>query len=277
MSYSVKWVIEKLGITRDMLRYYEKEKLISTEATRNLSNNYREYDDKDIERIWCIKLLISIGFSAKEIRAFGEDPNFNFYEVITGKVKQLEEKHEELSTYLEFAKTIKMTGQIPNVTHMGIVKFEDFIEYSRQNWNAFNDPCINKWTKVVDVALRKNAEEWDETDLYHLVEFLGDIDPDQMAYCQTLSGYCRVIVDLMPLGYRNDVVQRIVQCLYECALKGVESQYKERFTPLFFARNTIPSFVDSDIAKLNEKIYGTEGCSFIVQALAYFGCYDLDN
>lgn len=25
MGYSVKWVVENLGITRDMLRYYEKE------------------------------------------------------------------------------------------------------------------------------------------------------------------------------------------------------------------------------------------------------------
>lgn len=28
MGYSVKWVVENLGITRDMLRYCEKEKCI---------------------------------------------------------------------------------------------------------------------------------------------------------------------------------------------------------------------------------------------------------
>ena len=28
MGYSVKWVNDNLGITRDMLRYYEKEKLL---------------------------------------------------------------------------------------------------------------------------------------------------------------------------------------------------------------------------------------------------------
>lgn len=38
MGYSVKWVNENLGITRDMLRYYEKENLLSKEETRNPVN-----------------------------------------------------------------------------------------------------------------------------------------------------------------------------------------------------------------------------------------------
>ena len=59
MGYSVKWVVENLGITRDMLRYYEKEKLLPANESRNPTNKYRDYSDEDIERIWGIKLLIS--------------------------------------------------------------------------------------------------------------------------------------------------------------------------------------------------------------------------
>lgn len=51
MGYSVKWVVENLGITRDMLRYYEKEKLLPTNESRNPTNKYRDYSDEDIERI----------------------------------------------------------------------------------------------------------------------------------------------------------------------------------------------------------------------------------
>lgn len=58
MGYSVKWVNENLGITRDMLRYYEKEGLLSKEDTQNKANKYRNYSDEDIEKIWGIKLLI---------------------------------------------------------------------------------------------------------------------------------------------------------------------------------------------------------------------------
>lgn len=34
MGYSVKWVVENLGITRDMLRYYKKEKLLPANESR---------------------------------------------------------------------------------------------------------------------------------------------------------------------------------------------------------------------------------------------------
>ena len=46
VGHSVKWVDEHLGVTRDMLRYYEKEKLLPVAETRNLSNKYRDYNDK---------------------------------------------------------------------------------------------------------------------------------------------------------------------------------------------------------------------------------------
>ncbi len=137
MGYSVKWVVEYLGITRDMLHYYEKEKLLPIGETRNPSNQYRNYSEEDIERIWGIKLLIGIGFTAKEIRAFGEDPSFSFYEAISDKVEQLEKKYNEMLTYLQFAKTIKMTGRIPNTTKVGNMRFDNFIEYARQNWHSF--------------------------------------------------------------------------------------------------------------------------------------------
>lgn len=97
MGYSVKWVTENLGITRDMLRYYEKEKLLSVNESRNQTNKYRDYSDEDIERIWGIKLLIGIGFTAKEIYALMNNPNFDFETVIAKKVAELE--HENWNFY----------------------------------------------------------------------------------------------------------------------------------------------------------------------------------
>ena len=51
MGYSVKWITENMGITRDMLKYYEKEKLLSVKESRNVTNNHREYNDEDLEKI----------------------------------------------------------------------------------------------------------------------------------------------------------------------------------------------------------------------------------
>lgn len=277
MGYSVKWVVENLGITRDMLRYYEKEKLLPIDETRNPSNKYRDYSEEDIEQIWGIKLLIGIGFTAKEIRAFGEDPNFSFYEVISDKVEQLEKKQSEILTYLQFAKTIKMTGRIPNTTQVGNMRFDDFIEYSRQNWNAFSDPESQKPMALMDTILEKTTAEWNETDIQRLFDFYGGLEPEQIAEAQTVAGYYRVIVDMTSLGYKSEPVQQIVKCLYEHTLKGIEPKYHDKFTPLYFADHTISAFIESGFAELNERNYGKDGCMFIAQAIAHFGGYDLEG
>lgn len=277
MGYSVKWVDEHLGITRDMLRYYEKEKLLPVAETRNPTNKYRDYSEEDIERIWGIKLLIGIGFSAKEIREFGSNPDFSFYEVMTGKVEQLEKRRDEILTYLGFAKTIQMTGRVPNTTRVESMKFDDFIEHSRQNWNAFNDPQDRRFMDAADTILDKHSEEWDVSDVKRIMDIYGDIDPEEMVYIQTIGGYYRVIVDMKPLGYSCDTVQTVVKYLYEYMLTYIEPEFKEKFTPLYFADRQVSSFIDSGFAAMNERNYGKDGCLFIAQAIATFGGYNLDT
>lgn len=276
MGYSVKWVNEHLGITRDMLRYYEKEKLLPVAETRNPTNKYRDYSEEDIERIWGIKLLIGIGFSAKEIREFGSNPDFSFYEVMTGKVEQLEKRRDEILTYLGFAKTIQMTGRVPNTTRVESMKFDDFIEHSRQNWNAFNDPQDRRFMDAADTILDKHSEEWDASDVKRIMDIYGDIDPEEMVYIQTIGGYYRVIADMKPLGYSCDAVQTVVKSLYEYMLTYIEPEFKEKFTPLYFADRQVSSFIDSGFAAMNERNYGKDGCLFIAQAIATFGGYNLD-
>lgn len=277
MGYSVKWVDEHLGITRDMLRYYEKEKLLPVAETRNPTNKYRDYSEEDIERIWGIKLLIGIGFSVKEIREFGSNPDFSFYEIMTDKVEQLEKRRDEILTYLDFAKTIQMTGRVPNTAKVGIVKFDDFIEHSRQNWNFFNDPQGRCFMEVANTILNKSSEEWDVSDVKCIIDIYGNIDPDEMVYTQTIGGYYRVIADMKPLEYSCDTVQTVVKCLYEYILTGIEPGFKEKFTPLYFADRQASSFVDSGFAAMNERNYGKDGCLFIANALAYFGGYDIEE
>ncbi len=276
MGYSVKWVVENLGITRDMLRYYEKEKLIPVDGTRNSSNKYRDYSEEDIERIWGIKLLIGIGFSAKEIRAFDSDSNFSFYDAMTDKVEQLEKRRDEIITYLGFAKTIKMTGRIPNTTSVGTMKFDDFIEHSRKNWNAFNDPQGRRFMEVADTFLEKPSEERDESDLQRVFDAFSDVEPEQFMYALSLHGYYRVIADMKTLGYSCDAVQTVVKCLYEYMLTGIEPEFKDKFTPLYFADRQVSSFIDSGFATMNERNYGKDGCLFIAKAIATFGGYSID-
>ena len=277
MGYSVKWVRENLEITREMLRYYEKEGLIPIEKTRNHSNNYRDYSKEDLERVWGIKLLIEIGFSAKEIRSFVNDSEFDFYDAICKKVKELEDEQAKLSLTLDFAKTIKLTGCAPNRAPLGSIKFSDYMAYVKNNWNFYQDPQDKKMAEVVEEIAASSSEELEITILQKLVDWLGEYEPEQLEETMLTHGYYRVIVDMMPLGYDHNTVQSVVKCLHDCIKKNYSEDRREIDTPLDFAHRYIAFFIGSDLAKVNEQLFGREGCLFLANALAYFGGFELDK
>lgn len=273
MGYSVKWVLENLGITRDMLRYYEKEKLISVDETRNPSNKYRDYSDEDIERIWGIKLLISIGFTAKEIRAI-VDEEFDFYGAISQKVEDLEKRYNEITTSLEFAKTIKITGCVPTVNQIGSIKFNDFIGYCKDNWNIYSDPQMIPIVESIDDFSSVREDNLNADNVKKLLKAFEGMDPTEFAHYQTIDGYFRVVSDMKKLGFDDPMVQKIVSLVHEYMSNNMISlEYREKFTPLCFAERTIPMFLESEIAKINENKFGKDCCLFIAKAIACYGKY----
>ena len=56
MGYKVKWVEDHLGVSRKALRGFEEAGLMPP----NKDGKYRDYDDDDLDRIWAIKLAISL-------------------------------------------------------------------------------------------------------------------------------------------------------------------------------------------------------------------------
>ena len=56
----------RTGLPRSNIRFYEKEKLI--EPSRNESNGYRDYSEKDVENIKKIAYLRTLGISIEDIR-----------------------------------------------------------------------------------------------------------------------------------------------------------------------------------------------------------------
>jgi len=59
------YIVKKLGLSADTLRYYEKIKLLPR-VSRNASG-IREYDDKDISRLKFIQRAQKMNFSLAEI------------------------------------------------------------------------------------------------------------------------------------------------------------------------------------------------------------------
>lgn len=266
MGYSIKWLSDNLGITRDMIRHYEKAKLIPA----NTENKYRNYSDEEIERIWGIKLLIEIGFSTKEIYALMHDPEFDFDTAIAKKVKKLEQEYDKMSHCLGFAKTIKMTGRIPTTSKIGSIRFDDFIAIVRENWDIYNDPHTVSLMKKEDEYLSKSLKE--EQSIWGEIE---NFDTRKRIYACALLGYFQIISDMKEFTYDSDVVQKVVRLLHE--YMNAQPEFEGKITPQFIARDTASLFVAGDVSKDYEKIYGKEGCQFIAQALAYYGGYKIKD
>lgn len=66
MRCTQKEIREKLGITRDTLRFYEQKGIIQPEV--DPANGYRYYDDWQVNLLWDCKLYQSMGFSLAEIQ-----------------------------------------------------------------------------------------------------------------------------------------------------------------------------------------------------------------
>lgn len=276
MGYSVKWVTENLGITRDMLRYYEKEHLLPDTGMRNPTNKYRDYSEEDIERIWGIKLLIGVGFTAKEIYSLMNDSEYDFDTAIAQKVKELERKHDENLIYLEFAKSIKFMGRVPTTSKIGSMRFDEFLEYAHENWNFYDDPRSAPFMQLSDALISKDASDWSPDELERLVDMLGDTE--SMMHTFALHGYYQVISDMRDLDYSSETVQRVVALLHRYLVDhNTEPELDGKITPQFVAKYTAPFFLEGDVATLHERNYGKDGCLFIAQALAYYGGYHIED
>ena len=63
---------EKTGLSRDTIRFYEKEGLIKMPKKLRRENNYKEYPESVVDRILLIKSIQEFGFTLKEIDTFFE-------------------------------------------------------------------------------------------------------------------------------------------------------------------------------------------------------------
>ena len=278
MGYSVKWITENMGITRDMLRYYEKEKLLSVKESRNVTNNHREYNDEDLEKIWSIKLLIGIGFSAKEIYALMNDDSFDFDVALVKKIAELETKCAEVTAYLEVAKSIKFTGRIPTVSKVGCMPFNDFMEYVREHWNCYSDPQTATYLKVIEKFTPKEKDTFELEDLETMLEVFKEFTDEDVKYVSKLDVYYQLIASMQEYEYSSDIVQKAVQMLYEHEIQYNKKKENGReITPQFFARYMASSFLCGDVSIINKRNYGEDSCNFIALAIAFYGGYDIQD
>ena len=98
---------QKTGLSKDTIRFYEKEGLLDRTVSNRGDNNYRQYTDDAIEKLNFIKKGKTLGFTLKEIKkimiewdSVSSEQAVNFIQV---KVEQIDEKIgqlEQFRTYL---------------------------------------------------------------------------------------------------------------------------------------------------------------------------------
>lgn len=164
VGYKVKWVEDHFGISRKALCNYEKLGLMPP----NIGGKYRDYSDEDIDRIWSIKILQGVGYSLAEIRELKDNKEAYFYKSISDKVVELERKRDDITNFIEFAKTIKLTGRVPTTKQVGSIRYSEFMEYSRENWNFYIEPKAASYLDVMELIQDAKEQELSEIDVDRL-------------------------------------------------------------------------------------------------------------
>lgn len=89
-TYRTSQLFEILGVSRDALRYYEKQGIVK--PNHDEKNNYRQYNDYDIYTLLVADFYIKRNFSMKEVRKLQEGRAIEELETLLEiKAEQLEE------------------------------------------------------------------------------------------------------------------------------------------------------------------------------------------
>ena len=106
MLYTMKQTCEKTGLTYDTLKFYCNEGLIPN--VKRDKNNYRVFNDKDIEWIKSLSCLKSCDMSIVEMKEYlalclkGKSSIPERQAILNNKLKELEEKIAELQPSIDY-------------------------------------------------------------------------------------------------------------------------------------------------------------------------------
>ena len=106
MLYTMKQTCEKTGLTYDTLKFYCNEGLIPN--VKRDKNNYRVFNDKDIEWIKSLSCLKNCGMSIVEMKEYlalclkGKSTIPERQEILNNKLKELEYKINKIQDSINY-------------------------------------------------------------------------------------------------------------------------------------------------------------------------------
>lgn len=106
ITYSMKQACEKTGLTYDTLKFYCNEGLVPN--VKRDKNNYRIFDENDIEWINSLSCLKKCGLSIIEMKEYlelclkGEKTIPERKDILDIKLKELEHKKQEIQDSIDY-------------------------------------------------------------------------------------------------------------------------------------------------------------------------------
>lgn len=215
---TIKEVENKTGLARSNVRFYEKEKLI--EPSRNESNGYREYSEKDVEDIKKIAYLRTLGISIEEIRNIISGQTA-LYEAMKKQGKVLEGQITELTQAKYMCE--KITSE-KNITYETL-KIEKYVEELPDYWKE-NQPVF-KLDSVSFLYIWGSFVTWAVLAVWCLltaVLFYGKLPPE------------------IPVQWNNGIVSSLVDKKFIFAYPAVCAAIRYLLRPLLYAKMQIRGF-----------------------------------
>jgi MerR family transcriptional regulator, copper efflux regulator len=100
----------RTGLSRDTIRYYEKNGILLGRKTKRTQNNYREYGEENVDLLELVKKAKSFGFRLKEIAIWIQDWKMGKIP-IAKKIEIFEERidllHKKIQDLMEMKAALK--------------------------------------------------------------------------------------------------------------------------------------------------------------------------
>lgn len=183
MKYKVKWIEDHMSITRNMIRRYEKKGVIS----KNENGKDREFDENDLNQLWNIRVMVSLGFSLDDVKEILSGSNLR--KVSEKRLRALNEKYRDLQGKINFLNVVKTTGEIPSCFKRSTNNFEEIYNLGLMQYVSPFERAKDIWA-LMDMLqlLHKLCETKDETIIEELYKWYG-IGNDRDVFVQVFETY----------------------------------------------------------------------------------------
>ena len=182
---TIKEIEKRTGLPRSTIYHYEENGLI--QIGRN-ANGYRQFTDKDVDILICIKRLRQLDMPLERIKFVLMHPDGDLHEAVTEQLVELYTLRRHIDNLIEFAEKIEDLGALPFI--LGKTEAESV------------DELIDQLHEITESAeyrqIQKNFTLERAEVLISFCEQFGkqlDHDPDDEAIQVLTDAMCRYISD----------------------------------------------------------------------------------